>query len=111
MKIFLRVGIILAVALLVVGAAMAVAQVSGSSSATGQPQGITEQGGPPAGFTAGGQHADGGDRDGGGLSGLTGLVKNLVNVGWVVVAVVIVTRGWKLLQNRLRRRGPGQAAA
>ena len=107
MKIILRIGAILAVALVVVGAAMAVRSLSGSGS-DGQPRGISEQGFQQVRFQLGTGRPDGdfGGRDSGGLNGLGGLLRNLLNVGLVVVVGAAALRGWKQLRTSLRGSPP-----
>jgi hypothetical protein len=107
MKIFLRILAILAVSLVVVGAAVAVTSLGGSSSVSSQAQGITQQ----ARFDTGGQRPDGAGGRGGGSAGLTGLLSNLFSVGWVVAAVVVVMQGWKRLQAASSRRRIGPTPA
>lgn len=103
MKLILRTVAILAVALVVVGAAVGISQLSGSSSQSSRPQMSGEvqldAGSAPAGF-----HPDGGDREGGSTGGLADLGRSLFNVGWVLVVGAVALKGAKLVEGFYRRR-------
>jgi hypothetical protein len=110
MKTILRIFAILAVALIVVGVAVA---LSGSGASSGLGQRGFERQGAPGGF--GGPRLDG---DFGGspdsaltMFALTTVFKNAVLVGWIGLMVVLALHGARALRTRLQRRRQAQAGS
>ena len=105
MKTLGRILIIVAATLVVVGAAVAIVRMGGAQSLA---SGSGEEGRPGLGdqrqFDGGGvpdSFGEGGDRREGGVFGLVGLFKNLLIVGAIALAVVLVS---KLIES-FRKRG------
>lgn len=113
MKLIFRILAILAVALIVVGAAVALAGSSGSGGTNGFSRGGFDRQGAPGVF--GGARPDG--DFGGGFDGavstfaLTTVLKNAAIAGWIGLMGVLALRGVKALRGRFQRRRQAQAGS